>query len=160
MTGDPDFAAFWAIFPRKDRKIEARFEFGRTAERFGADRVILTAARYCAEVRGKPHAEIMTAAAWLPGLVEPEQAERRPGIWGLDMAKLGNAILTAVLASWQLGHSGVAGTIRDYLVPHGPYDAEHEFVYRVMLGGNPRDLITEDEALEWLASLRLPPLTA
>jgi len=155
MTDHPDFAAFWAIFPRKDRKIEARFEFRRACERFGPELVILTAARYCAQVRGKPHAEIMTAAAWLPGLIEREPL---PGIWGLDTAKLGNAILTAALISWQLGHSGVAGTVRDYLAPHGPYDAEHEFVYGVLLGADAHELITEDEALLWLHSRALPPV--
>jgi len=160
MTEDPDFITFWAVFPRKDRKIEARFEFGRAKERFGAESVILTAARYCGQVRGKPHAEIMTAAQWLPGLAEPEAPERPAGIRGLDIAKVGAALLTVCMTSWQLGHSTVAGTIRDYLLPHGPCDAEHEFVYRALLGADAHDLITEDEALEWLTGLSLAPVKA
>lgn len=158
MSEIADFDVFWAIFPRKDRKIEGRFEFGRAVERFGAESVILTAARYSAEMRGRPYAEIMTAAEWLPGLIEPEQPERPEGIWGLDMATLGSAMLTAVLVSWQLGHSSAARTIRDYVAPHGPYDAEHEFVNRVLLGADAHELITEDEALRWLTGARLPVL--
>jgi hypothetical protein len=152
MNEDPNFATFWAIFPRKDRKIEARYEWQNAARRFPADRIILTAARYCAQVQGRPRTEIMTAAEWLPGLIEPE---RLPGVRGLDLAKIGGALLTVCMTSWQLGHSSVKCTIRDYLSPHGPYDAEHEFAYQALLGVDPHDMISEEDALEWLTGLPL-----
>lgn len=155
MTDDADFASFWAIFPRKDRKPEARFEWKRAVSRFGAERVILTAARYCAESQGKERDDVLTAAAWLAGLIEPE---REPGIRGLDPEKLGAVLLTTCMISWQLGHTSMTATVRDYLAPHGPLDAEHEFVYRALLSADAHDLVTEDEVGAWLQSVPLPAL--
>ncbi len=162
MNENPDFAAFWAVFPRKDRKIEARFEFSRAARRFGADRVILTAARYCAASRGLPRDAVLSGTEWLRGLIEPEQPQqaRAQGFAALDPAEVGSVLLGTAMISWQLGHQTVAGTIRDYLAPHGPHDGEREFVYRVLLGVSPRDLITEDEARTWLQALDLPGVAA
>jgi hypothetical protein len=93
---------FWAIFPRRDRKPEARLEWKRAKRTFGTERIILTAAKYCAQMRGKPHTEILPAVAWLATLTEPEP---QPGIFGLDLEKLGSALLTVTVTARQLGHS-------------------------------------------------------
>jgi hypothetical protein len=52
VTEDPGFAAFWAIYPRKDRKIEARYEWKQAMRRFSADQIVVSAADYCAAARG------------------------------------------------------------------------------------------------------------
>jgi hypothetical protein len=146
---DPGFAAFWAVFPRKDRKIEARCEWRLAAKRYGAERVILAAAFFCAEARRKPRDEIPTAAAWLTGLTEPP---RRDGIFGLDPEKVGKALLAACFASRHLGHSTVAATVRDYIAPHGRHDAESGFVDDVLVGRNPQEIISDAEMTEWVGA--------
>ena len=147
MTDDPDFAAFWAVFPRKEDKPEARHQWRHAAFRFGADHVILAAARYAASVRALSRAGITPPGTWLRSLVAPE---RRPGIFGLDLEKVGSALLTACITSRQAGHANVTNTIRDYVMPHGPFSPEQEFAFNVLLGTDPVELITQDELVAWL----------
>jgi hypothetical protein len=44
-------------------------------------------------------------------------------------------------------------TVRDYIAPHGPYDAETNFVNDVLLGRDPQDMISVDEIVEWMRQI-------
>lgn len=155
MKDDPEFDAFWAVYPRKDRKPEARYEWWQALRRFSADEVILAAAYYCGAARGKPHDRIFTAATWLKGLERPAAPEqiRQPGIFGLDLTSLGEVLLTTCVLSRQLGHSSARCTVRDYVEPHGPYDAETNFVNDAIMGRNPEDMISIEEVTEWMGRI-------
>lgn len=73
MSDSRDFIAFWAVFPRKDRKIEARYEWRHTAQKLGADKIILAAAYYCSDARTQSRDAILAACDWLRDLRASEQ---------------------------------------------------------------------------------------
>jgi hypothetical protein len=86
---------------------------------------------------------------------------QRPSVFDLDMAKVGEALLTVAFISRHLGHAHPADTVRDYIVPHvdapgfEPATPEQRFVYG-MLTGRTDDLTTMAEMLVWVNTPKQP----
>ncbi len=116
----------------------------------------------------------------IPGVLGP--GSRDEGILGplvspvreiLDVMneaeKIGQAFVTLVLISRQMGHSDIRSTARDYLLPHASADHSPEqlFVLAAVAGPDggglrPDELLPDDDAAaahEALGSMALPPLS-
>lgn len=76
----------------------------------------------------------------------------------LDLVAVGHALVRLATISRLMGHSSLACTAKDYLLPHeGDASPEWQFVMDVITGKNPMD---EQEAGEALQAIELPPLSA
>ena len=84
-----------------------------------------------------------------------------------EAEKIGQAFVTLVLVSRQMGHTDIRSTARDYLLPHASADHSPEqlFVLAAVAGPDggglrPDELLPDDDAAhEALGSMALPPLT-
>ncbi len=83
-------------------------------------------------------------------------AHEQPQVQDLNLISIGYALVRIAMTSRLMGHSDLTCTVRDYLSCHpGDRSPEERFVYDVLTGGNPA---SEEEAVEWLQSVNLPPL--
>lgn len=83
-------------------------------------------------------------------------AADREQVQDLNLIIIGNELVKVAMISRLMGHSSMAGTVRDYLSPHaGALGQEQRFVYDVLLGENPA---SEEEAVEWLQAVEMPAL--
>jgi hypothetical protein len=84
-----------------------------------------------------------------------------------EAEKIGQAFVTLVLISRQMGHTDIRSTAREYLLPHASADHSPEqlFVLAAVAGPDgggmrPDELLPDDDAAnEVLGSMALPPLT-
>ena len=83
-------------------------------------------------------------------------AHEQPQVQDLNLIDIGYALVRIAMTSRLMGHSNLTCTVRDYLSPHsGERSPEQQFVSDVLTGGNPA---SEEEAVEWLQSVNMPPL--
>ena len=85
-------------------------------------------------------------------------AHEQPQVQDLNLISIGYALVRIAMTSRLMGHSNLTCTVRDYLSLH-PSDGspERQFVYDILAGANP---VSEEEAVEWLRSVGMPPLAA
>jgi hypothetical protein len=83
---DPDWATFWAAYPRKKGKGQARKAWGKAVKTTDPASIIAGATRYAEERRGQDQQYTAHPATWLNGerwtdQTAPLPAEQRPVWW-------------------------------------------------------------------------------